>query len=182
MFIFAIVASHVLMLWVTVFMWLRLRRFLTATTRIESDDDLMSYKSLVGSQMKLTLAGFILLAAPWAIWLIGRFVLGAVSWFDLIWVAIPWFANIAVILLLAVPANEAKQLGAANAEIKQKVDQIVETWRNKLLPDWQTNHKQGSRNRVWATFASDPPHTTSHAIRAERFDEGKQVSDLTTDI
>ncbi|MEM7311946.1 MAG: hypothetical protein AAF497_02220 [Planctomycetota bacterium] len=135
LYIILIVVAHLLLCGLSVLMWAQVRRFLQGTYRIETEADLLSYRSLVGSQMKMSGVAFVLLNVPWAIWLVG-FVLGFLTWLDVLWVMIPFFGNIALIGKLGSPARQAKQLDASSSELKTQVDAIADVWTKKLLPDW----------------------------------------------
>ena len=130
-------SAHGTMLGINLFMWAQLRGFLRRMPRITSESDLAAYKALVGKQMRLTLAGFALLAAPWVFWLTGRFVLACLSWWDLVLVvAIPWMVNVSLVALLGGPARQAKEIDSASEDLRRSVVATVEVWRKRLLPDW----------------------------------------------
>ncbi|MEX1230153.1 MAG: hypothetical protein WEB58_07935 [Planctomycetaceae bacterium] len=133
----AILASHVVILALSVFSLWQFKRFLRRTPTITNEADLASYKWLAKSQMWISLLGFGVMALPWILWVVGHFVFTTLSWFDLFaYVAVPWIANALIIVALAPPAKAVKEIKAANAHLQSQVEHIVNTWRNKLFPDW----------------------------------------------
>lgn len=112
-----------------------LKRFMDRTPRIETDQDLEHFKKLVKHQMYAALLQIVLLGTPIFIFSYGT-LSGILIFGDVLYIVIP---NIIVIIcgrLLRKIEKKAQSISASTPQLMSAVNDIVNSWKKKALPDW----------------------------------------------
>jgi hypothetical protein len=112
-----------------------LKAFVDATPAIASTADILRMKAVVGRQMIAALVQIPLLAAGPALLALGLFR-HVLRPGDVVFVIVPSAAVLALSLATRRTEAAARELPAADDELRRQRDAIVRTWLKKPLPDW----------------------------------------------
>ena len=114
---------------------MRLRQFVRSTPELRSDSDLDAFKRLVKGQMYAALAQIVILSVPILIFAVG-FWKKIVFTKDIVYLFVPSLMILAVGMLLKSVERNAQQVPAANEQLTQERDKIVDIWLHQPFPNW----------------------------------------------
>ena len=115
--------------------WHHLRRFASEVPEISSSHELHRLQHLAARQMYLALLQIPLLLGPCVAFIWGLKA-GHLQMADVLWVIIPGVVVIATAQLMKPLERRVQTTPAADLELAEARDQVVNTWIHKPLPDW----------------------------------------------
>ena len=118
-----------------------LRRFVREIPCLASTHDVERFKRDVARQTVAALAQIALLAAPAVLFFVG-IARGLLGPGDLLLVILPAAVVIAVAAQLKRTELRARQISAADEEVRQQRNAVVATWMKKSPPDWSPTQRK----------------------------------------
>jgi hypothetical protein len=126
----AVVASMIVL-------YFPLRSFRRNRPLLRDEADMSAFRRLASVQMYVSWAALRLTWVPLVIWLVGKFALGALNWWDgLLFVVLPFFVQLAVAAGAVGTAKAVRSTPAADDRLAAERDRVVEVWVNKDFPEW----------------------------------------------
>ena len=114
-----------------------LRGFREKHPEIRGDADMLAFKRLASVQMYVSLAALYLAWVPLLIWVVGKFVLGRLTWLDgLLFVVLPFVIQFALSAAAIGTAKAVRSTPAATEGLSAERDRVVDVWVNKKYPEW----------------------------------------------
>ena len=114
-----------------------LRRFREKYLIIRNESDMLAFKRLASFQMYVTLGTLYLTWVPLLIWIVGKFVLGHLTWLDgLLFVILPFAIQMALSATAIGTANAVRSTPVADEALTAERDRVADVWVNKLYPEW----------------------------------------------
>ena len=114
-----------------------LRSFREKHPEIRGDADMLAFKRLASVQMYVSLAALYLTWVPLLIWIVGKFVLGRLTWLDgLLFVVLPFVIQFALSAVAVGTAEAVRRTPAATDTLTAERDRVVDVWVNKKYPEW----------------------------------------------
>ena len=104
---------------------------------LRNETDMVAFKRLASFQMYVSLAALYLTWVPLFIWIVGKFVLGQLTWLDgLLFVILPFIVQFALSAAAIGTAKAVRSTPAADQTLTAERDRIVDVWVNKKYPEW----------------------------------------------
>ena len=114
-----------------------LRSFRAKYPVIRSDVDMLAFKRLASFQMYVSLAALYLTWVPLLIWIVGKFVLGHLTWLDgLLFVILPFVIQFVLSGAAIGTAKAVRSTPAEGPTLTAERDRVVDVWVNKKYPEW----------------------------------------------
>ena len=133
----SMVAAAATVVLAIVALYLPLRSFREKYLVIRNEPDMLAFKRLASFQMYVTLAALYLTWVPLLIWIVGKFVLGHLTWLDgLLFVILPFVIQMALSATAIGTANAVRSTPVADEALTAERDRVVDVWVNKLYPEW----------------------------------------------
>lgn len=118
-------------------MYFPLRSFRQKHPVLRSGADVSAFKRLASSQMYVSLGALYLTWVPLVIWLVGKFVLGRLTWLDgLLFVVLPFVVQFALAAAAVGTAEAVRSTPAADEALTAQRDRVADVWVNKKYPEW----------------------------------------------
>lgn len=118
-------------------LYIPLRSFRQKHPVLRNEADMSAFKRLASFQMYGSLTALYLMWAPLVIWLLGKFVVGHLTWMDgFLFVIVPFIVQFAVSGAAIGTAKAVRSTPAANETLTAERDRVVDVWVNKKYPEW----------------------------------------------
>jgi len=118
-------------------LYLPLRSFRRKYPMLRDEADMSAFRRLASLQMYVSLAALYLTWVPLVIWIVGKFVLGQLTWLDgLLFVVLPFVAQFALSAAAIGTARAVRSTPAADERLTAERDRVVDVWVNKNYPEW----------------------------------------------
>ena len=114
-----------------------LRSFREKYPLLRNENDMLAFKRLASVQMYVSLAALYLAWVPLLIWIVGKFVLGQLTWLDgLLFVILPFVTQFTLAAAAVGTAKAVRSTPAAHETLTAERDRVVNVWVNKNYPEW----------------------------------------------
>lgn len=104
---------------------------------LRDDADMVAFKRLASTQMYVSWAALWLTWVPLVVWVVGKFVLGVLTWWDgLVFVVLPFVLEFAAAGAAVGTAKAVRRTPAADARLTAEREQVADVWVKKNFPEW----------------------------------------------